>query len=171
MNTDADTVVTLMDFSEPASTSHWYAINDGVMGGESQGGPQVQAGELVFTGVISLDNNGGFSSVKSSGHQFDLRAFSELKLRVKGDGRRYQLRLYTGATYGHSPIAYVAEFATQAGQWIEPVVALAQLTPRFRGRTLSGPAFDASCVQDIGFLLADKQEGEFELRVSWIKAK
>lgn len=170
MNTEADCGYTLVDFSATSPMPEWYAVNDGVMGGESRGGPAILEGQLVFSGQISLENNGGFSSVKSSGHAFDLSAFHALRLRVKGDGRSYQLRLYTGASYGRSPIAYVAEFPTQAGEWTEPTISLAQLNPRFRGRALSGPPLDAKHIEAIGFLLGDKRGGAFELRVEWIRA-
>ncbi|EBA00529.1 CIA30 family protein [Marinobacter sp. ELB17] len=171
MNTKADCGYTLVDFSVTSPAPEWYAFNDGVMGGESRGGPAIVAGQLVFSGQISLENNGGFSSVKSSGHQFDVSAFHSLRLRVKGDGRRYQLRLYTDARFDQSPIAYTAEFPTLAGEWTESVIAISQLSPRFRGRALSGPPLDVERVEAIGLLLGDKRAGEFELRVEWIRAE
>ena len=171
MNTTADSGHILVDFSAISPSPEWSAVNDGVMGGESRGGPAIVDGQLVFSGQISLANNGGFSSVKSSGHQFDVSAFHSLRLRVKGDGRRYQLRLYTDARYGHSPIAYSAEFPTLAGEWTEPAILISQLSPRFRGRALSGPPLDVERVEAIGLLLGDKRAGAFELRVEWIRAE
>ncbi|MEH6354591.1 MAG: CIA30 family protein [Marinobacter sp.] len=171
MNTKADSGYTLVDFSATSPAPEWYAVNDGVMGGESLGGPAILDGQLVFSGQISLENNGGFSSVKSSGHQFDVSAFHSLRLRVKGDGRSYQLRLYTDARYGHSPIAYTAEFPTLAGEWMEPVIPISRLSPRFRGRLLSGPPLDVEHVEAIGILLGDKRAGAFELQVAWIRAE
>jgi monofunctional biosynthetic peptidoglycan transglycosylase len=169
MKTKADCGYTLVDFSADSPAPEWYAINDGVMGGESRGGPFIEDGQLVFSGHISLANNGGFSSVKSRGQGFDLSDFQALRLRVRGDGRTYQLRLYTDARYGQSPIAYTAEFPTQAGEWTEPVIAIAQLSPRFRGRALSGPPLDAKHIEAMGLLLGDKRAGAFELRVEWIR--
>ena len=171
MNSNAGSGYTLVDFSVTSPAPEWYAVNDGVMGGESRGGPEIVDGQLVFSGQISLENNGGFSSVKSSGHEFDVSAFHTLRLRVKGDGRSYQLRLYTDARYGHSPIAYTAEFPTLAGEWTESVIVISQLSPRFRGRPLSGPPLDVEHVEAIGLLLGDKCAGEFELRVEWIRAE
>jgi monofunctional biosynthetic peptidoglycan transglycosylase len=171
MSTKADSGYTLMDFSATSPSPEWYAVNDGVMGGESRGGPAIVDGQLVFSGQISLANNGGFSSVKSSGHQFDVSSFHSLRLRVKGDGRRYQLRLYTDARYGYSPIAYTAEFLTLAGEWTEPVIPIAQLSPHFRGRALPGPPLDVEHIEAIGLLLGDKRAGAFELRVEWIRAE
>lgn len=169
MNAKANCGYTLLDFSATSLAPEWYAVNDGVMGGESCGGPAIQDGQLIFSGHISLANNGGFSSVKSRGQQFDLNDFQALRLRVRGDGRTYQLRLYANARYGHLPIAYTAEFPTQAGEWTEPVIAIAQLSPRFRGRALSGPPLDTEHIEAMGLLLGDKHAGAFELRVEWIR--
>ncbi len=43
-------------------------VNDGVMGGLSKGDPAVSKQQkLVFKGGISLENNGGFSSIRTNG--------------------------------------------------------------------------------------------------------
>lgn len=62
---------TLIHFDDSAGEPRWVAVNDGVMGGRSTGGPEVAAGQLRFTGVLSLENNGGFSSVRTVGRDFD----------------------------------------------------------------------------------------------------
>lgn len=158
----------LMDFDDTPQPVRWIAVNDGVMGGLSSGGPTVAGGRLVFTGVLSLANNGGFSSVRSSGRGFDLTDASHVVLRVLGDGRSYQLRLATDARYRGSYVSYGAEFATTAGEWIEVRVPLASLRPSVRGNLLQGPPFDASNVREIGLLIGDKREGPFALSVDWI---
>lgn len=158
----------LMDFQDASRPVRWVAVNDGVMGGLSSGGPTVAAGRLEFTGVLSLDNNGGFSSVRSVGAGFDLSDASQVVLRVRGDGRRYQLRLATDARYRGSAVSWGAEFATSAGRWIDVRVPLASLTPTVRGQRLQGPPMDASKVRELGLLIADKREGPFALSVDWI---
>jgi len=55
--------VTLFDFSGSAAEPGWTAVNDGVMGGVSRGGAKLVDGSLHFRGILSLDNNGGFSSI------------------------------------------------------------------------------------------------------------
>ncbi len=160
----------LTDFSGAISEPRWHAINDEVMGGESQGGPKVDAGQLLFTGVTSLENNGGFSSIRTDDCDYDLSEYSKLLLRVKGDGRIYQVRLYTDASYGQSRIAYAATFPTVAGEWAEPEINFHELKPTFRGRDLAGPAFNASKVEQLGFLIADKQAGPFRLAVDWVRS-
>ena len=144
------------------------AVNDGVMGGRSSGGPSVANGTLSFIGVLSLANNGGFASVRSVGRDFDLSDVSAMVLRVRGDGRRYQLRLATEARYRGMAVSYGAAFDTTAGQWIEVRLPLVTLAPTVRGSAMQGPPLDASQVQEIGLLIADKREGAFALEVDWI---
>jgi len=161
-------VRTLVNFDNSAGEPGWVAVNDGVMGGRSRGGPKVADGQLQFTGEISLANNGGFSSVRSRGRDFDLSGAKAVVLRVCGDGRRYQLRLATDARYRGIAVSFGAEFDTQAGQWTEVRLPLSGLKATVRGSELQGPPMDAARVREIGLLIADKREGAFALAVDWI---
>ncbi|ALO45595.1 CIA30 family protein [Pseudohongiella spirulinae] len=169
MNTNTSETKTLIDFSDPADVAPWHAINDGVMGGRSSSAPQIANGCLRFSGSISLENNGGFASIRSQ-QRLDLSHASGVLLRVLGDGRRYQFRLYTDADYQGSKVAYSVSFDTLSKRWLELPLAFKELKPVFRGRTLSGPTFNPAAVEQIGFLLADKCEGPFHLSVAWVKA-
>lgn len=159
---------TLMNFDNSSQEPRWIAVNDGVMGGRSSGGPKVADGKLEFSGALSLANNGGFSSVRSVGRDFDLTGASAVVLRVRGDGRRYQLRLATDASYRGIAVSYGAGFDTTAGEWTEVRVPLASLEPTVRGTRVQGPPLDPSQVREIGLLIADKHEGPFALAVDWI---
>ncbi|HBX37302.1 MAG TPA: CIA30 family protein [Pseudohongiella sp.] len=169
MISDAGPGEVLFNFTNPAHVADWRAINDGVMGGESSSAPEIRDGCLHFSGHISLENNGGFASIRSQ-QRMDLSTATGVILRVKGDGRRYQFRLYTDARYHESRIAYSCSFNTTAGQWLDVSIEFSSLEPVFRGRLLSGPAFNAASVEQMGFLLADKQQGDFHLLVDWIHA-
>ncbi|HEX5305592.1 MAG TPA: CIA30 family protein [Dyella sp.] len=158
----------LMQFDHRPQEPRWIAVNDGVMGGRSTGGPALADGLLEFSGMLSLANNGGFSSVRSVGSDFDLSDATAVVLRVRGDGRRYQLRLATDARHRGLTVSYGASFDTTAGEWIELRVPLASLEPSVRGTRLPGPPLDPSQVRELGLLIADKREGAFALAVDWI---
>lgn len=162
------TMRTLMNFDNSSQEPRWVAVNDGVMGGRSTGGPTVTDGKMEFTGNLSLANNGGFASVRSVGRDFDLSDASEVVLRVRGDGRRYQLRLATDVRYRGMSVSYGAEFGTKAGEWTQVRLPLASLQPTARGFALQGPALDPTQVREIGLLIGDKREGPFMLSVDWI---
>ena len=158
----------LVTFANSPIEPDWIAVNDGVMGGRSSGGPTVVDGMLSFRGELSLANNGGFSSVRSVDRTFDLSDVVAVVLRVRGDGRRYQLRLATEARYRGMAVSYGAGFDTINGEWITVRLPLAQLEPSVRGTSLQGPPLDGAHVQEIGLLIADKREGAFSLDVDWI---
>ena len=157
-----------VEFSNLVHVAPWFAINDGVMGGQSHSFPEIIDGCLHFSGVISLENKGGFASIRSR-QRHDLGAASGVLLRVRGDGRSYQFRLYTDASYQGSKIAYSVTFDTLKDQWLELPLAFSSLKPVVRGRVLPGPVFNAGKVEEVGFLLADKQQGTFHLSVAWIR--
>lgn len=161
-------VRTLIEFNGSASEPRWVAVNDGVMGGRSQGGPALVEGQLQFRGELSLANNGGFSSVRTVGQVFDFSGATAVVLRVRGDGRPYQLRLSGAERYRGIAVSYGGEFGTKAGQWVEVRVPLASLEPTVRGMRLEGPPIALADVREIGLLIADKREGAFALDVDWI---
>ncbi|MCU0791751.1 MAG: CIA30 family protein [Opitutaceae bacterium] len=161
----------LFDFSAPGAGDDWRVVNDDVMGGVSRSDSRTQDGSLHFHGVLSLENNGGFASVRRRTAPRDLGPATHVVLRVKGDGRTYRLQLGTSAQFRRSRIAYQAEFATRAGEWIEARVPLASLVPTYRGENLSGPPLDHAGIEEFGFLLADGRAGAFALEVAWMRAE
>lgn len=52
-----------LDMTAQEESEYWQAINDNVMGGVSQGNIHFSDNYAVFSGEISLENNGGFTSV------------------------------------------------------------------------------------------------------------
>jgi hypothetical protein len=140
------------------------------MGGLSQSNLTLtQEGTAVFAGTLSLENNGGFASVRTYPYDFGLGGYERLAFRVRGDGRDYMLRLRTDDRLDGP--AYEAGFETVADTWITVQIAFADLRPTFRGRLLRNrPALTGAAVRQIGFMIADKQEGPFRLEIDWIVA-
>ena len=144
----------------------WYSVDDRVMGGVSSGGMLQKGEELVFTGELSLENNGGFSSVRRLVEQ-DLSGSTRVRMEVRGDGREYQFRIRQSTRF--DGVAWRAMFTTQ-DDWQRIEIALDQFIPVFRGRTITraGPVV-ATDIQQIGFLLADKNPGAFKLEIRHIE--
>lgn len=62
-----DTSQTLFDFTGADVAKEWQTVNDGVMGGVSQGKFKIiDKKTLEFFGTLSLENNGGFASVRTN---------------------------------------------------------------------------------------------------------
>jgi NADH dehydrogenase [ubiquinone] 1 alpha subcomplex assembly factor 1 len=153
-------------FPVGAVDAHWITLDDDVMGGHSRGRVEVRAGVLHFTGATSLDDNGGFASIRARG-AFDLDGASAMRLRVRGDGRAYQLRIATDARHRGSNVSWRGDFEARAGEWIEVTVAFADMQPTYRGTVLDGPALELSKVEEIGLLIGDGDAGDFGLEIEW----
>lgn len=158
------------DFSNAeVGVDGWYVVNDGVMGGLSQGTVSFNnPGILKFAGTLSLENNGGFSSLRKN-IDGDLESGLGLKLKVKGDGRTYDLRLTTNDRFRYMEISYRAKFQTTADEWTVVEIPFSDLKPSVRGRALDGPEFDPAKAESIGFILAEKNPGPFQIEMDWIE--
>ena len=57
-----DTFIPLFDFVEADAPKEWQAVNDGVMGGVSEGKFRITDDKTMeFFGTLSLEKNGGFA--------------------------------------------------------------------------------------------------------------
>ena len=160
------------DFTEEQNKAlKWRIVNDGVMGGLSRGKVLFSdKGSMLFSGTLSLENNGGFSSVRSDDLDLDLADYEGLAIRVRGDGRTYQLRLSTDESYRSGEVGFKAEFPTTKGKWRQVRVPFRDLVGSWRGRLLKDLKFDPAKIKRVTLLLGDKRPGPFKLEVDWIRA-
>jgi len=157
-----------MNFETSSEARQWRAINDGVMGGRSLGGPRFENGQMVFQGVINT-NGGGFSSIRSPVRSGALAEASGMKLRLRSDGRAYKLNLRSNASWRGRRVSFQAAIPrTNVGEWAEVVVPFSELRGTMFGRRVRGAVFDKSAVVEMGIILADGQDGPFRLDVDWI---
>jgi len=160
----------LIDFAHEDEAARWGAVNDGVMGGRSAGRLRgFTDSTAAFEGDLSLENNGGFASVRRSLPPDALAGSAGVVLAVRGDGRPYQFR--ARMSDGLDGVAYRARFDTVDGAWQEVVIRFADCRPTFRGRSVRGaPPLDPARIAQIGLLIADGLEGAFRLEVRSIRA-
>ena len=160
----------IIDFSSPDEQERWEIINDAVMGGVSESRISIIDNKAaLFQGVVSLDNYGGFASIRTHPREFDLIGSKGLIVRVKGDGKDFRLRLRTDNTY--DGIAYQTHFSTEQDRWITARLSFEAFTPVFRGMVVNdAPPLDITAIRRIGFMIADKQAGPFRLEIEWVKA-
>ena len=158
----------LFDFDTKTKADSWRVVNDGVMGGLSEGYFHINAdGHGIFSGIISLENNGGFSSVRHFLQPKKLKHKGRLVLKVKGDGKQYQIRIKDKADHNFS---YVASFQT-SGEWEEIEILLENMKPTFRGQTLNQPNFSGDFIEEVMFLIANKKSESFELLIDKISVR
>jgi len=153
-----------IDFSVAEEVNYWFRINDSVMGGLSESNLRVVDKVAYFEGELSLENNGGFASVRRTGPISLKTGDIPISLEINGDGRSYQLRLRTDQ--GFDGIAYVAVFSSDRSQWQTLSFTEQSFVAQFRGRIVKdAPVLSFADVKQIGFMLADKQPGSFQLAI------
>jgi NADH dehydrogenase [ubiquinone] 1 alpha subcomplex assembly factor 1 len=159
----------LFRFDSPASVADWSPVDDRVMGGVSQSGMRFDsvadaAGHAIFEGVVSLERNGGFASVRASAKAPALSAATHYVIEVRGDGKRYKLNLRMADTF--DGVSYQANFQTVADTWAFVALPVNAFEPTFRGRrVVEAPPLDPAKVRQIGLMIADKQVGRFALAI------
>ena len=80
----------IFNFNTPESGKTWVSVNDNVMGGVSEGKFKItQDKTLYFYGSLSLENNGGFASIRCLPTQLGLKKNDSINFQAKGDGREF----------------------------------------------------------------------------------
>jgi monofunctional biosynthetic peptidoglycan transglycosylase len=160
----------MFDFGEGKDFGRWAIINDGVMGGLSQSQAQVTGDALLFKGSVSLKNNGGFVSLRGPMGRYDLSAYRSVEIRYQSDtDRKFEL-LIEKETPFYLP-KYRAKFGSKTQDWVTITIPLKDLEISRMGATISQgiDPNELKDIQRIGFILADKQEGSFQLRIDYLK--
>lgn len=157
-------------FDEPKALEEWEVVNDTVMGGVSSAEMRLaDAGTALFSGIVSLDNYGGFASVRSRPKELGLDGYEGIVVRLKGDGKGYKLAVRQDGRSNR--VMYQAPFKTVEDKWQEVRIAFSDLVPTYHGRVLRDqPRVSPDRVRSLGFLISDKQAGPFRLEVDWVKA-
>jgi hypothetical protein len=156
-------------FSFGENEPGWYSVDDTVMGGVSNSSVEIiEPDILFFSGTMSLENNGGFSSARSDWKTLNLAEYNGVLIHVLGDGKSYRLRIRSGTT--GSEISYNPTFETNPYRWEMIYIPFDSMVPTYRGFVMNVDKLDTSNVGSFGLMLSDEQSGDFELKVNWIRA-
>ena len=154
--------MTIFNFNKSSTINNWQVVNDDVKGGRSLGSFSLdEDGHGVFQGQISLENNGGFSSVRYRFGEMNTKEYSKVVLRIKGDGKKYQFRIKEKSSDFHS---YITTFQTTQ-EWETISLELSDMSPSFRGNKLDMPNYDKQGLEEIAFLIANKKTEGFKLEL------
>lgn len=160
--------INIYNFNKESSKADWRIIDDGVMGGISQGEFLIDSdGNGVFQGTISLENNGGFSSVRYQFDKIKTSKDSKVVIKLKGDEKQYQFRIKDKY---NSYYSYITTFET-SGEWETIEIKLTDLYPSFRGQKLNLPNFNSDSFEEIVFLIGNKKNESFKLVLDKIELK
>ncbi len=152
-------------FTGQTKVNEWRIVNDGVMGGLSKSSLLLtDDGHGQFSGHVSLENSGGFASIQLNKSITVEEENRFIVLRVKGDKKAYEFRLKGEVSQYES---YVHQFTT-TGEWENIKLPLSEFYPQFRGRKLNIPNFNFKSIEQVSFLIDNKQEEDFKLLIDWI---
>lgn len=158
----------IFDFTKTSDISSWRIVDDGVMGGRSKGTfSKNPDGSAVFSGKVSLDNYGGFSSVQYSFQKKEISSYTRVVLRIKGDGKKYQFRIKEKSTDAHS---YIGTFQTTS-DWQTVTIPMNEMYPAYRGRTLQIGNLKSNKIEQVAFLIANKVAEQFKLEIAVISLR
>ena len=160
----------LYDFADQNDVSDWFNQNDTVMGGVSDSATNWVNGHLVFSGNLSLDNNGGFTS--TFGPVNDqlptlMSGADAIIVTARGDGQTYLMQIRSSDN-----TRYIQRFKTVADVEQDYVLPLANFeSVDWRLSVIPDAApIDTANIAQIGFYLLDKQVGPFEIAISSIRS-
>ena len=161
----AEPTKVLFDFTDPGAMRGWQVEDDVVMGGRSRGAlSRDPAGHLVFRGDVSLENDGGFSSIQNNFDSIDVSNYQHAIIRLKGDGKDYRLLVEAEKDARHY---YVAEFTT-SGDWQEIKIPLRTMYPVRRGDRLDLPDYPGQTLSQVRFMIANGRAESFQLEIASI---
>jgi monofunctional biosynthetic peptidoglycan transglycosylase len=160
--------IDLINPKKNVGIKNWNIVNDDVMGGVSISYLSINdENNLIFRGYLSLENNGGFASSRLSFTKETLTGVKSFKIKFKGDGNTYKLRL----RQNNRRASYSCDFKSFKDKWVEVNIQIEDFKPSWRGYSYSNyPALDIKEINSLGLQISDKQEGEFKLEIKYIKA-
>jgi hypothetical protein len=155
----------LFQFDKDTDLDTWQIVNDGVMGGRSKGQLSLNdQGHGVFEGYVSLENNGGFTMIQHRFKPVDVEDFSALEIRVKGDGKPYQIRLKSSSSQYYN---YACRVET-TGQWQNIQIPFENFLPQFRGAKLNKAAYPGEQLGEVAILIGNKRAEDFRIEIDAI---
>lgn len=179
--------LTLFDFRQGNSATTdaiarvWGAVDDVVMGGVSESQLQFGSGAALFSGTVSVANNGGFASVRTRNFEtpLDLTGYQGLELRLRGDGQRYKFIARSQAQW--DGMGYSQSFDTVFNTWMTVRLPFKDFVPVFRARTVTdAPPLAVEALRSFQLMLSKFeydgglnprfQPGTFSLELETIRA-
>ena len=155
----------IYDFNKSSDMRDWVVVDDGVMGGVSSGSIRLdKSGNGLYSGYISLDNYGGFSSIRLRQRESNVDRYEYLVIGLYRDNKNYQFRInskyYDRHVYGYKFFA--------KDEWQEIKIPLSSMKPQFRGRSLRMNNFNSKSIVEFGILIGNKVEENFSLLIDYI---
>jgi len=147
----------------------WYVVVDGVMGGKSQGSIEYTNTSIVFSGKVSLENNGGFTSIRTKEHNFDLSKYSTVAIRYKSTGQDFSF--YLNRYRKHYEPKFRIDLPITNSHWKEVIIPLKNFKIVTLGKKIEGTITqdDFESIIKLGFISNTKAATDFSLELDYVK--
>ena len=157
------------DFGKEKDGQEWIIVNDGVMGGLSRGKIEFTKNSLVFSGTVSLENNGGFTSFRAPYAQYDLSEYDKVEIKYRSEGMDCALSFDQNSRFWR-PNHKMPIPATK-NDWITLEANLYELSEYQMGRMTGGQMSESDARQTIrlGLITDSKKAGSFSLEIDYIR--
>ena len=106
----------------------------------------------------------GFCSLRYSFNRKYISDKTNFKLKIKGDGKEYQLRIKANRD---DYFSYILKFET-SGEWEVISMPIKDMYASFRGRKLNIQNFSNNYFEQITILVGNKRNEEFNLLIDEI---
>jgi hypothetical protein len=140
------------------------------MGGVTQSKLQYTENSMVLNGTISLDNYGGFSSIKTNFNTFDLTEYDGVKIKYKSTGQSFAITLEDSKNWT-MPNYKGAIRSSDSNKWYEAIIYFKDFKQyqigEPTGKKLTKPVLEN--IVRIGIITTEKKEGPFSIEVEYIE--
>lgn len=159
----------LLDFGKEKDGYEWRIVNDGVMGGLSRGKVSFDENSLIFSGRVSLENNGGFTSFRSPYKRFDLRASESIEIRYRSEGLDCAFQLNQNQRFWRPN--HKVKLPVTDNEWKVVKMALTEMDEYQMGQK-TGNKMSESAIRNtirLGLITDSKKAGSFKIEIDYIK--
>jgi monofunctional biosynthetic peptidoglycan transglycosylase len=161
----------IIDFGNSnGKNQEWMLLSDNIMGGNTKSKIEYTNNSVLLSGNISLDNYGGFSSIKTKYKSFDLSKFTAIKIKFKSTKQKFAFTLEDNQNWTQPNYKY--EFSAKKDDtWEEVTIYFKDFKEIIIGEP-TGNLMKSKSLKNIvrmGIMTSEKKEGSFTLEVDYIE--
>ncbi|MFD1161146.1 MULTISPECIES: CIA30 family protein [Hwangdonia] len=161
----------VFNFGTQHNTENWRIVNDGVMGGVSTSSLIENDNAILFKGETSLDNNGGFASIRTLIDKGRLKDCKTMTIRFKSSSthRTFGLSLKTSQRY-YIPY-HKFTFTPKSTDWEELKINITEFK-HYRISEIIGENMPLEVLKEvfnIALIVSDGKAGDFNIEIDYIK--
>lgn len=158
------------DFGTNHNSQNWRVVNDGVMGGLSKSETNLTENTLIFKGKTSLENSGGFASLRTAFNPGKLKGSKTITIRFKSNSinRTFGISLKDKERF-YMPY-FKHEFSPKNTNWQTLTVNLEDFKPYRMSETYNAkmPLSYLDNVFALVLIISDKKQGDFDIELDYI---